>query len=237
MKPKLMVLLLCSLGLLAARANAEEAIVIDAQTLSGQAAGQPAEPPPASVPPVNEVQPAAAQTPDEAGAAQVNENGAPANTTAQAEAIRDRVPKDKMSPRQRQAMARIEAADENKKSGESFLAENKTKPGVVTLPSGVQYKILRAGQGKKPAATSMVVCRYKGTLVDGTVFENTDPKKPMNFYVSTFLPGLREAVVLMPAGSKWQIVVPPQLGYRELGNRLVGPNATLIYEMELLSVK
>ncbi len=244
---RLKLIMLCCLGLPIAQVNAEEAIVIDAQSLGGQSASQPADSPASSAPQAPEVQPAdsqatgapaaTSQTPDEAGAAQANENGAPGNTAAQAESIKDRVPKDKMSPRQRQAMARMEAADENKKITESFLAENKAKPSVVTLPSGVQYKILRAGQGKKPAANSMVVCRYRGTLVDGTVFENTDPKKPMNFYVSTFLPGLKEAVMLMPAGSKWQIVVPPQLGYRELGNRLVGPNATLIYEMELLSVK
>ncbi|HET7831607.1 MAG TPA: FKBP-type peptidyl-prolyl cis-trans isomerase [Gallionella sp.] len=239
---RLKLILLCCLGLPITQAVAEEAIVIDAQSLGGQSANMPA----GSAPQAPEVQPAdsqatgaptaTSQAPDEAGAAQP-ENGAPGNTAAQAEAIKERIPKDKMSPRQRQAMARMEAADENKKTGESFLAENKAKPGVVTLPSGVQYKILRAGQGKKPAANSMIVCRYRGTLVDGTVFESTDPKKPMNFYVSTFLPGLQEAVMLMPAGSKWQIIVPPQLGYRELGNRLVGPNATLIYEMELLSIK
>lgn len=221
MKLKLIVVL-CSLGMLAAQAGAEEAIVIDAQTLGGQSAAQPADAQAGSAP----------QATDAGAAAQTNES-----TAAQAEAIMERVPKDKMSPRQRQAMARMELADDNKKNGEAFLAENKTKPGVVTLPSGVQYKILKAGQGKKPAANSMVVCRYRGTLTDGTVFESTDPKKPMNFYVATFLPGLKEAVMLMPTGSKWQIVVPPQLAYRELGNRLVGPNATLIYEMELLAIK
>lgn len=227
-------IVLCILGLLAAQASAEEAIVIDAQTLAGQSGAQA---PDTQTPgtPAADPQTAATQAADTqaAGAAALSSE----STAAQAEAIRDRTPKDKMSARQRAAMAKIELGDENKRLGEAFQADHKTKPGVVTLPSGVQYKILRTGKGRKPAADSLVVCRYRGTLIDGTEFESSDAKRPMNVYVSAFLPGLKEAVMLMPAGSKWEIVVPPQLAYRELGNRGVGPNATLIYEMELISVK
>jgi len=248
---KLKWIVLCCLGLLIAQAGAEESIVIDAQSLVDQSGIQATDTLTTDMP-TPDAPAADSQTPDlqmpntptsdspvidtqatDAGAAAQSSE----STAAQAEAIKNRMPKDKMSPRQRQAMAKIELADENIKNGEAFQADFKTKPGVVALPSGVQYKILKAGKGKKPAADSLVECRYRGTLIDGAVFESTDARRAMSVYVSTFLPGLKEAVMLMPAGSKWQIVVPPKLAYRELGNRGVGPNATLIYEMELLAVK
>jgi FKBP-type peptidyl-prolyl cis-trans isomerase len=101
----------------------------------------------------------------------------------------------------------------------------------------VQYKILRAGKGKKPTETSLVRCRYKGKLIDGSTIDKTDDKKPSTMDVSGFLAGLKEAVQLMATGSKWEVVIPPQLAYGAIGNRGVGPNAVLIYEVEILGVK
>jgi FKBP-type peptidyl-prolyl cis-trans isomerase len=143
----------------------------------------------------------------------------------------------RMSPRERAAVAKAEIAETNKVAGDNFLAGNKSKPGVISLPSGVQYKVLRAGKGRKPTAENMVRCRYKGTLTDGSVIDKSDEKKPVSMLVGGFLAGLREAVMLMPTGSKWEIVIPPQLAYGQFGNRGVGPNAVLIYEMEILGVK
>ena len=143
----------------------------------------------------------------------------------------------KMSPRERAALARAQMADSNKQTGDNFLATNKAKPGVVTLPSGVQYKILRAGKGMKPTEDNFVRCRYKGTLIDGSTIDKSDGNKPVSMHVAGFLEGLKEAVVLMPTGSKWEIVIPPQLAYGAFGNRGVGPNAVLIYDIEILGVK
>ena len=143
----------------------------------------------------------------------------------------------KMSPRERAAVAKAETAESNRVAGDNFLATNQGKPGVVSLPSGVQYKVLRAGKGKKPTAENMVRCRYKGTLTDGSIIDKSDDKKPVSMLVGGFLAGLKEAVMLMPTGSKWEIVIPPQLAYGPFGNRGVGPNAVLIYDMEILGVK
>jgi FKBP-type peptidyl-prolyl cis-trans isomerase FklB len=143
----------------------------------------------------------------------------------------------KMSPREREEIDRAALADTNKRAGDDFLASNKAKPGVVSLPSGVQYKILRASEGKKPGNGSQINCRYKGTLIDGTSFDQFEDKKPSALHVAGLLPGLKEAVKLMPVGSKWEIVIPPKLAYGAQGNRVIGPNAVLIYEMEILSLK
>jgi FKBP-type peptidyl-prolyl cis-trans isomerase FklB len=131
------------------------------------------------------------------------------------------------------------AALENKKSGEAFLAANKLKKGVETTTSGLQYKILKAGNGKKPTENDGVTCRYRGTLLDGTEFDSSERiGYPVTFYVKdSVIAGWSEALKLMPAGSKWQIVVPSHLGYGEKGaGRLIGPNATLIFDIELLAV-
>lgn len=143
----------------------------------------------------------------------------------------------RMSPREKAAVAKAAMADTNKQAGENFLAINKAKPGVVSLASGVQYKILRAGKGKMPTEASVIRCRYEGTLIDGTSFDKAGDKKAAVMHVAGFLPGLNEAVKLMPIGSRWEIVVPPQLAYGVQGNRGVGPNAVVIYTMEILSVK
>jgi FKBP-type peptidyl-prolyl cis-trans isomerase FklB len=139
--------------------------------------------------------------------------------------------------KQRQAAALV--GEENRKAGEAFLAANKAKDGVVTLPSGLQYRILKAGDGGKPSDADTVECRYRGTLIDGTEFDRSDPAgQPATFKVAGVIPGWREALKLMPAGSKWQLFIPPQLAYGARGaGRAIGPNATLIFDLELLAVK
>jgi FKBP-type peptidyl-prolyl cis-trans isomerase FklB len=132
-----------------------------------------------------------------------------------------------------------QAADTNKKEGDAFLAANKTKAGVVTLPSGLQYKVLTGGTGPKPTAKDSVVCNYKGTLVDGKEFDSSYKRgEPATFPVSGVIKGWTEALQLMPVGSKWQLVVPSDLGYGDRGQGPdIGPNATLIFEVELLSIQ
>ncbi len=136
--------------------------------------------------------------------------------------------------------AKMEAlAAENKKAGDVFLAENKTKEGVVTLPSGLQYKILTAGAGPKPTATDTVVCQYKGTLLDGTEFDSSYKRgQPATFAVARIIKGWTEALELMPVGSKWQLFIPADLAYGERGaGGVIPPNATLIFEVELVSIQ
>jgi FKBP-type peptidyl-prolyl cis-trans isomerase FklB len=132
-------------------------------------------------------------------------------------------------------------SETNKKAGEAFLAENKTKDGVVTLPSGLQYKILTEGTGPKPAATDTVVCNYKGALLDNTEFDSSYKRgQPATFPVGNVINGWKEALQLMPVGSKWQLVVPSDLAYGARGGPQgsgIGPNATLVFEVELISIK
>jgi FKBP-type peptidyl-prolyl cis-trans isomerase FklB len=127
----------------------------------------------------------------------------------------------------------------NKKEGDAFLAENKTKEGVVTLPSGLQYKILREGTGPKPSATDSVVCNYKGSLIDNTEFDSSYKRgQPATFPVGQVIKGWTEVLQLMPVGSKWQVFVPSELAYGPRGpGGAIGPNATLIFEIELLSIQ
>ena len=140
---------------------------------------------------------------------------------------------------QRQAQAAKAAADVNRKAGAAFFAENGKKEGVVSLPSGLQYKILKAGDGKKPAATDAVVCHYRGTLLDGTEFDSSYKRgQPASFPVSGVIKGWTEALQLMPVGSTWQLFIPSSLAYGERGaGPTIGPNATLIFEVELISIK
>jgi FKBP-type peptidyl-prolyl cis-trans isomerase len=141
--------------------------------------------------------------------------------------------------RQKLMDARKKAAGENQKEGAAFLAENKKKKGVVTRPSGLQYKILHAAKGKKPKATDTVEVNYRGTLVNGTEFDSSYKRgKPATLNIEKIIPGWKEALQLMPVGSKWQIVIPPQLAYGERGaGGDIGPNTTLIFEVELLAIK
>jgi FKBP-type peptidyl-prolyl cis-trans isomerase FklB len=132
-----------------------------------------------------------------------------------------------------------EAGAPARKAGEAFLAENKSKEGVVTLPSGMQYKILTAGTGPKPTAGDTVTCNYKGTLINGKEFDSSSKHGgPSSFPVSGVIKGWTEALQLMPVGSKWQLFIPADLAYgdapRPGGD--IGPGDTLIFEVELLSI-
>jgi FKBP-type peptidyl-prolyl cis-trans isomerase FklB len=127
---------------------------------------------------------------------------------------------------------------ENKARGENFLKENKAKDGVVTLPSGLQYKVIEEGSGSKPSKDDMVTVEYTGRLIDGQVFDSTEKTgKPANFKVSQVIPGWTEALQLMPAGSTWEVYVPSNLAYgeRSVGGP-IGPNETLIFKIHLISV-
>ncbi len=126
----------------------------------------------------------------------------------------------------------------NKKEGDAFLAENKTKPGVVTLASGLQYKIITAGTGPKPARTDSVTCNYRGTFINGTEFDNSYKRGVPNTFSLTggLIPGWIEALQLMAVGSKWQLFIPSDLAYGEPGHEGIEPNTTLIFEVELLAI-
>jgi FKBP-type peptidyl-prolyl cis-trans isomerase len=140
--------------------------------------------------------------------------------------------------RQKQEAKRAALAETNKKDGAAFLAANATKEGVVTLPSGLQYKILTPGTGPKPSATDSVVCNYRGTLLDNTEFDSSYKHgQPMTFPVTGVIKGWTEALQLMPVGSKWQLFIPPDLAYGERPQGPGGPNATLVFEVELLSIQ
>ncbi len=129
-------------------------------------------------------------------------------------------------------------AEKNKKEGDAFLAENKKKKDVITLPSGLQYKVITEGKGKTPKATDTVTTNYKGTLIDGTEFDSSyQRKEPATFPVTGVIAGWTEALQLMRVGSKWQLFVPAELAYGPRGaSQVIGPNATLIFEVELLSI-
>jgi FKBP-type peptidyl-prolyl cis-trans isomerase len=131
------------------------------------------------------------------------------------------------------------AGEANKKQGLAFLEANKTKEGVVTLPSGLQYKVLQAGTGPKPAATDTVVCNYRGTLLDNTEFDSSYKRgQPATFPVSGVIKGWTEALQLMPVGSKWQLFIPADLAYGDRGaGGQIGPGSTLIFEVELVSIQ
>jgi FKBP-type peptidyl-prolyl cis-trans isomerase FklB len=127
----------------------------------------------------------------------------------------------------------------NKAQGEKFLSENKAKPGVVTLPSGLQYKILKEGTGEKPRATDTVTVHYEGKLVDGTVFDSSHKRgQPASFQVKGVIPGWTEALQLMPVGSTWQLFIPSNLAYgaKPPPGGLIGPNAVLTFQVQLLKI-
>jgi FKBP-type peptidyl-prolyl cis-trans isomerase FklB len=126
-----------------------------------------------------------------------------------------------------------------KERGDAFLAENKKKEGVKTLPSGLQYKVIKAGTGKKPKLNDTVMTHYRGTLIDGTEFDSSYKRgQPVSFLVSGVLPGWTEALQLMEEGAKWQLFIPSNLAYGERGaGGIIGPNATLIFEIELISIQ
>jgi FKBP-type peptidyl-prolyl cis-trans isomerase FklB len=139
----------------------------------------------------------------------------------------------------KQAETMQKLSEKNKADGEKFLAENAKKEGVKTLPSGLQYKEITPGKGKSPKTTDTVSTHYKGTLIDGTEFDSSYKRgEPVTFPVSGVIAGWTEALQLMKEGAKWQLFIPSNLAYGERGaGREIGPNATLIFEVELISVK
>jgi FKBP-type peptidyl-prolyl cis-trans isomerase FklB len=130
-------------------------------------------------------------------------------------------------------------AEKNKKDEDAFLAENKKKEGVVTLPSGLQYKVLKEGSGQMPKADNTVVVHYRGRLLDGSEFDSSYKRgEPATFPVNGVIPGWTEALQLMKTGSQWQVFIPSKLAYGENGaGNIIGPNATLIFDVELISIK
>lgn len=141
--------------------------------------------------------------------------------------------------RKRHVLNNRMTALDNKQAGDAFMAENKKKEGVVSLPSGLQYKIVKAGEGRKAVMTDAVECRYRGTLIDGTeVDSSAHGNTPAILKVAEVIPGWKEALLLMPVGAHWQLFVPPELAYGVRGKgAAIGPNATLIFDLELLAVK
>jgi FKBP-type peptidyl-prolyl cis-trans isomerase FklB len=139
----------------------------------------------------------------------------------------------------KQQQAQKQAAEENMKEGEAFLTANKSKDGVVTLPSGLQYKIEKEGTGPKPKASDTVVCNYRGTFINGTEFDSSYKRgQPATFPVGGVIKGWTEALQMMPVGSKWELFIPSDLAYGPRGaGGVIGPNATLIFEVELLSIQ
>jgi FKBP-type peptidyl-prolyl cis-trans isomerase FklB len=140
--------------------------------------------------------------------------------------------------RTKQEEKRKVQGEKNKTEGAAFLAENKGKPGVVTLPSGLQYKVMTEGKGEIPKATDMVKVNYRGTLIDGTEFDSSIKRgQPAVFGVNRVVKGWTEALQLIKVGSKWQLFIPADLAYGEMGSGRIAPNATLIFEVELLAIE
>jgi FKBP-type peptidyl-prolyl cis-trans isomerase FklB len=170
------------------------------------------------------------------------------NTTLCSKGINDALKNGKTLLNEQQANAVImafvqkessEKAAGNKKAGAEFLAANKSKPGVVTLPSGLQYMILKEGTGPKPTATDKVRCHYEGSLIDGTVFESSVKNgKPVDFNINGVIPGWTEALQLMAVGSKWRLFIPSNLAYGDQSPQgsQIKPGSTLIFDVELLEI-
>lgn len=141
--------------------------------------------------------------------------------------------KQKETPSQTQTTQ--SSAEKNLQASNTFLEENKKKPGVTVLPNGLQYKVLSEGSGKSPTLNSFVSVKYKGTLPDGTIFDQTT-NEPVTFAMNSIIPGWQEALQLMKEGSKWVIYVPASLAYGEKGvGRIIGPNQALVFEIELVN--
>ena len=139
----------------------------------------------------------------------------------------------------KQQAAAVEAGKVAKAAGEAFLAENGKKDGVVTLPSGLQYQVLKEGNGKKPSATDQVVCHYEGTLIDGTVFDSSYQRnQPATFGLNQVIAGWTEGVQLMQEGAKYRFFIPYNLAYGEHGaGAQIPPFAALVFDVELIEVK
>ncbi len=134
-------------------------------------------------------------------------------------------------------LSKTDRAAANLKAGLEFLQANKKKPGITALPSGLQYEIIKQGQGTKPWPTQPVTCHYQGALINGSVFDSTlRRRKPATFRLNTVIKGWTEGLQLMTEGSKWRLYIPPHLGYGETYVPGINPNSTLIFEVELISV-
>jgi FKBP-type peptidyl-prolyl cis-trans isomerase FklB len=142
-----------------------------------------------------------------------------------------------MADKQKETMKKV--AEKNKQEGDAFLAENKKKEGVKTLPSGLQYKVITEGTGKTPQAADTVTVNYRGTLMDGTEFDSSFKRgQPASFPVNGVIKGWTEALQLMKEGAKWQLFIPTDLAYGDKGaGGTIGPNAVLIFDVELISIK
>lgn len=140
---------------------------------------------------------------------------------------------------QEQQMEKVKKeSEQNKKAGADFLAKNKNKEGVVTLPSGLQYKVLKEGKGPQPTASDVVKVHYTGSLINGEVFDSSVERgQPVSFPLNGVIAGWTEALQLMQTGSKWQLFIPSDLAYGANGNRSIGPNETLLFDVELLSIE
>lgn len=140
--------------------------------------------------------------------------------------------------RQKMAASRARAIAENRLKAEKFLADNKGKDGVVTLASGLQYKILKTGTGPLPQESDVVTVNYHGTLLSGTEFDASQPSRPAHLAVGSLIAGWKEALKLMPVGSHWELYIPPGLGYGERGvGAQIGPNEALVFDVELLDTR
>jgi FKBP-type peptidyl-prolyl cis-trans isomerase FklB len=129
-------------------------------------------------------------------------------------------------------------AGEEAKAGTEFLAKNKSAPGVTVLPNGLQYKVLKEGKGPMPKLTDTVSVNYRGTLINGEEFDASKPGDPISFALTGVIPGWTQILQLMPTGSKWQVYIPSELAYGSRGaGAKIGPNATLIFDIELLAIK
>jgi FKBP-type peptidyl-prolyl cis-trans isomerase FklB len=134
--------------------------------------------------------------------------------------------------------AKAMLSEKNKRAGNAFFEENRKRQGVVTLPSGLQYEIVKQGLGEKPTLADVVVCNYRGTLLDGTEFDSSYKRNgPTTVPVKELIKGWSEALQLMPVGSKWKLFIPPQLAYRDRVMGGIAPNATLVFDVELLSIQ
>jgi FKBP-type peptidyl-prolyl cis-trans isomerase len=133
--------------------------------------------------------------------------------------------------------ARTREGEENAAAGAAYLEQNRAKPGVTTTASGLQYEVLRAGAGERPSAESVVRIHYRGTLIDGTEFDSSYGRgEPAEFPIGGVIAGFSEALRLMPVGSQWRIVIPSDIAYGPGGSGPIGPNSTLIFEIELLEI-
>ncbi len=163
------------------------------------------------------------------------QNKAPLLTDEQVAGVLEKFQRDM----QQQQMEKVQQiADENTKLGAEFLAKNKQKEGVVTLKSGLQYKVLQEGKGPQPGANDVVKVHYTGSLINGQVFDSSVERgEPVTFPLNGVIAGWTEALQLMPTGSKWQLFIPSDLAYGPTGNRSIGPNETLLFDVELLGIE